>query len=251
LLSLGVRAIDDVLGGVRKGSYILFHEQDPRSLGRELVFMFLRKKLEDDSLIGMFNLSYPLPTLFHLLKRRGVEVEKYLRSRNLVIVDTFGSFHGPRVRMEGVQYLMGSLSPELLSRKYADVVGAHKEEWARKGMFEGRELWGVSMDINEYVKIFDEGTALSYFEVSAEIRRRHRAYREYPTGTNVWVYTGKPDRVFASIYRRMDYVIRTRSEVVDGEVRRYLCILKAPDLWQPIAFEYSLVPGGFKFEKLD
>ncbi|WP_048150100.1 hypothetical protein [Palaeococcus ferrophilus] len=251
MLSIGIKELDEMLGGVKKGSYILLHEEDPRSLGREIVFRFLRQKLEDDNLVGLFNLSYPMPTLLRLLRRRGIEVEKYLDSGNLAIVDTFGSFHGPKLERNGIQYLSGSLSPELLSRKYADVVRIHKEEWARTGMFEGRELWGVAMNVNEYVNIFGEDTALSYFEVSAEVRRRHRAYREYPTGTNVWVYTGRADRVFASIYRRMDYVIRTRSEVTDGRVRRYLCLLKAPDLWQPLVFEYSLTREGIGLREVD
>ena len=250
MLSLGIEAVDSTLGGVQKGSYILLHEQDPRSMGRELAFMFLKKKLQEDNLIGMFNLSYPLPTLFHLFKKRGVDAESYLRSKNLVIIDTFGSLYGLRVDMEGVQYLKGSLSPEVLSKKYADVVGAHKEEWPRLGMFEGRELWGISMNINEYTKIFNESTVLSYFEVSAETRRRHRAYREYPTGTNIWVYVGGPDRVFASLYRRMDYVIRTRSERVGDTVKRYLCILKAPGMWQSITFEYSFTPDGVEFRRI-
>lgn len=121
-------------------------------------------------------------------------------------------------------------------------------------MFEGRELWGIAMDVSEYSSIFGEANALGYFEVSAEVRRRHKAYREYPTGTNIWVFSGKPDRVFSSLYRRVEYVVRTGgSELTpEGGVKRYLCVLKAPGVSDVISFEYSFTGrGGIELRRID
>ncbi|WP_237705082.1 hypothetical protein [Thermococcus zilligii] len=250
MIELGLRELDRALGGIKEGSHILLHEEDPRSLGRELVFEFLKCKLKKDSLIGLFNISQPLPLMLQIMRKRGIDVDRYLDSLNLAIIDTFGSFYGPRVERKGVWYLSGSLSYELLSRKYAEAVRAHKELWKREGMFEGRELWGVAMDVSEYSHIFGEEDALSYFEVSAEIRRRHSAYRDYPTGTNIWVFSGKADRVFSSLYRRMDYVIRTRSELTENGVKRYLCVLKAPGVDEVITFEYSLENEGLALRRI-
>ncbi|BAD84395.1 hypothetical protein, conserved [Thermococcus kodakarensis KOD1] len=251
MIKLGIKPLDEALGGVKEHSYILLHEEDPRSLGRELVFEFMKNKLENDNLVGFFNISHALPILIEIMKKRGINVDEYLDSLNLAIVDTFGSLYGPRIERRGVWYLSGSLSYELLSRKYAEVVRAHKELWKKENMFEGRELWGVAMDLSEYSNIFGEANALSYFEVSAEIRRRHRAYREYPTGTNIWVFSGKPDRVFSSLYRRVDYVVRTRSELTEEGVKRYMCILKAPGVSDVISFEYSFTRNGIEMKRTD
>ncbi|ASJ03287.1 hypothetical protein A3L09_08480 [Thermococcus profundus] len=251
MVELGIKALDRTLGGIKEHSYILLHEEDPRSLGRELVFEFMRRKLDEDNLIGFFNISHPLSILIDMLERRGIRVRAYLDSLNLAIVDTFGSFYGPRLERRGIWYLSGSLSYELLSRKYAEAVRAHKELWKNENMFEGRELWGVAMDVSEYSSIFGETNALSYFEVSAEIRRRHRAYREYPTGTNIWVFSGKQDRVFSSLYRRVDYVMRTRSELTEDGVKRYLHVLKAPGVSEIITFEYAFTGKGIELERID
>ncbi len=246
-----MKELDELLGGIREHSYILFHEEDPRSLGRELVFRFIRYKLEGDNLMGIFSIIYSLPFLLDIMRRNGIDAESYLDSLNLAIIDTFGSFYGPRIRRRGVWYLPGSPSYELLSRKYAEAVRAHKELWAEEGMFSGRELWGVAMDVSEYTRIFGEANTLSYFEVSAEVRRQHEAYRKYPTGTNVWVFSGKADRVFSSLYRRVDYVFRTRSVLTDDGVRRYLCILKAPGISTVPVFEYSLLEGEIRMRRVE
>lgn len=251
MLKLGIDVLDGALGGIVKGSYILFHEEDPRSLGRELIFEFIGYRLENDDLLGIFNISHPLPLLFEMMEKRGIDFERYLDSLNLSIVDTFGSFYGPRVERKGVWYLEGTLSYELLSRRTAEVVKAQKELWREMGMFEGRNLWGVAMDISEYVRIFGEANALSYFEVSADVRRKHEAYREYPTGTNLWVFTGKADRTFSSLYRRVDYVARTESELTDEGVKRYLHILKAPGVEEVLTFEYSFTDNGVEFRRVD
>ncbi|WP_297503698.1 hypothetical protein [Thermococcus sp.] len=244
-----MKELDKLLGGIREHAYILFHEEDPRSLGRELVFRFIRYKLENDNLMGIFNISYSLPFLLEVMCKNGIDADSYLDSLNLAIVDTFGSFYGPRIRRRGVWYLPGSPSYELLSRKYAEVVRAHKELWAEKGMFSGRELWGVAVDVSEYIRIFGEANTLSYFEISAEVRRQHEAYRRYPAGTNIWVFSGDVDRVFSSLYRRVDYVFRTRSVLTEDGVTRYLYVLKAPGLSDIPVFEYRITKDDVKVKR--
>lgn len=240
------KILDKEIGKIRPTSYILLHELDPRSRGRDLIFEFIRKKLEKDNLLGFFNISYPLPLLLKILKKRGIDFEKYLDNNRFLIIDTFGSIYNLRYDIKNVWYLEDATSLELLSIKYAQVVKAHKEEWARLGLFEGREIWGVAMDLSEYERIFSEEGTLRYIEVSADVRRRHEAYTKFPKGTNIWVYSGKGSRVLPSIYRRSHYVLRTRSEITDEGVKRELLVLKTPNLSEFKRFEYRFTDKGIE-----
>ncbi len=59
--------------------------------------------------------------------------------------------------------------------------------------------------------------------------------------------------MFSSLYRRVDYVVRTRSELTEeGGVKRYMCILKAPGgVSDVISFEYSFTRNGIEMKRTD
>lgn len=243
--------LDREIGKIMPTSYILLHEVDARSRGRELLLELTKRKLEKESLLGFFNISYPIPVLFKIFKKRGIDFKKYLKSGNFAIIDTFGSLYGLKYSCENVWYLEGAVSLELLSVKYAQAVKALKEKWAQRGLFDGRELWGVVMDISEYERIFGMYETLRYLEVSADVRRRHEAYVKFPKGTNIWVYSGKGSKVLPPIYRRANYVIKTVSEITDEGVKRELWVVKTPELSGVKRFEYKFTDKGIELRSVD
>ncbi|CAB50543.1 hypothetical protein [Pyrococcus abyssi] len=241
-VSWGIKELDKEIGEIKKYSLILFHQEDSLSRGIDVLYYILAKKLKEDELIGYFNISYPLPLVLKVLSRFGVDPIKALESRNLAIIDTFGSFYGIRTNIKGVYMLEGMLSSETLPAKYARVVELHKEDWAKFGMFEGRNIFGFAIAISSYLELFGRvDEVLRYIELSSEIRHVHPAYRKYPRGTNFWLWIGKGnEEVFGSVFRRADYVIRTRSHLGDEGIKRELIILKTPGISEDIVkFEYE------------
>ncbi|WP_297549638.1 hypothetical protein [Thermococcus sp.] len=253
MLSWEIPELDKELGGILKQSFILIHEVDPRARGKDILLHILREKLKKDNLVGYFNISYPLHVLMRAFETSGINAREYLKRGNFTIIDTFGSFYDVISDLEGIWYLKGSISAEVLPTKYVEVVEAHKKIWAERGLFKGRELYGFTMDVSDYIEILGgELETLRYLEISAELRAKARAYREYPKGTNFWLWGPKESsQVLASVYRRATYVIRVRSELNGMEVVRYLEILKAPDLKSRIIkFKYHFKNGVPKLEKL-
>ncbi|NJE54074.1 hypothetical protein [Thermococcus sp. 21S9] len=236
-----IPALDEALGGLREHSFVLVHEADPRARGKEILFHILREKLKQGHLVGYFNISYPIHVLMKAFDVSGIDARKYLDKGNLAIIDTFGSFYDIASNIKGIWYLKGSLSADVLPAKYVEVVEAHKKRWAEQGMFEGRELYGFTMDVSDYIDMLGgELETLRYLEISAELRVNARAYRDYPKGTNFWLWgrKGSP-AVMASVYRRASYVLRVKSEFNDGNVVRYLEVLKAPEMGnEVIRFRY-------------
>ncbi|NJE85566.1 hypothetical protein E3E23_06980 [Thermococcus sp. CX2] len=249
-MKLGVKELDNVLGDIEKGSLILFHEADSRSRGKEIVFKIISSKLDSDNLVGLFNISYPIPVLLSILERNGVSATKHLNEDRLVIIDTFGSIYGMRYNIKNVWYLNGPISLETLGQKYIDVIRRYKQYWAEKGMFDGRELWGSSIVMSEYKHIFGVDATLRYLEVSSEIRRRSDVYRKYPSGTNIWLYSGVDNKVLPFLYRKAKYIIKTESYIEGWEVKRRLKILKAPGLEDTVEFEYEITKSGLKLREL-
>lgn len=227
-----IKALDEELGRLREHSFVLLHEADPRARGKEILFHILGEKLKKGSLVGYFNISFPIHILMRAFEISGIDWREYLKSGTLAIIDTFGSFHDIVSDVEGVWYLKGSLSADVLPAKYVAVVEAHKRKWAERGMFEGRDLYGFTVDVSDYIDMLGgELETLKYLEISAEMRANARAYREYPKGTNFWLWgrKGSP-QILASVYRRATYVLRVRSELSGNRVVRYLEVLKAPGM---------------------
>lgn len=251
MIKFGIKFLDEVFGGVKEYLYILFYEEDFCFFGCELVFEFMKNKFENDNLVGFFNISYVFLIFIEIMKKRGINVDEYFDLFNLVIVDIFGSFYGLRIERCGVWYFLGFFFYEFLFRKYVEVVRVYKEFWKKENMFEGRELWGVVMDFLEYLNIFGEVNVLSYFEVFVEIRRCYRVYREYLMGINIWVFFGKFDCVFLFFYRRVDYVVRMRSEFIEEGVKCYMCIFKVLGVFDVILFEYLFIWNGIEMKRID
>lgn len=243
--------LDREIGKIKPTSYILFHEMDARSRGRELIFEFMKRKLEKGSLMSFFNVSCPLSVLFAMFKRHGIEPEKSLESDRFAIIDTFGSIYNIKYNVKNVWHIEGSISIELLSPKTAHIVKRIKERWAQMWNIHEKELWGVVMDISEYERIFSEEETLRYLEVAGEVRRRHEAYIKFPKGTNIWVYSGEGSRVLPSLYRRSQYVLRTKSEITEDGVKRELIVLKTPKLGKTRRFEYAFTKEGIKIRPVD
>ncbi|WP_099211754.1 hypothetical protein [Thermococcus henrietii] len=241
-----IPALDETLGELKKYSFVLIHEVDPRARGKEILLHILREKLKRGDLVGYFNISYPIHILMKAFEVSGIDARKYLNEENLAIIDTFGSFYDVVSNLGGVWYLRGSLSADVLPAKYVEVVEAHKKRWAKLKMFQGRELYGFAMDVSDYIDMLGgESETLRYLEISAELRANARAYREYPKGTNFWLWGRKGGlRVLASVYRRATYVLRVRSELSGDRVVRYLEVLKAPDIGgEVIKFAYHFENG--------
>ncbi|QDA30652.1 hypothetical protein FH039_02135 [Thermococcus indicus] len=231
MISWEIPELDVALGGLKEHALTLVHEVDPRSRGKELLYHIMKRKLEKGSLVGYFNISYPIHVLLEVSDRMGISLDGYLKSWTLAIIDTFGSFYDIALSYPGVWYLKGSLSAEVLPAKYAEVVERHKRKWAELGLFDGREIFGFAIDMSDYLELLGgEKETLKYLELSAEVRANSRAYRKYPRGTNFWFWSGmKSVSVLESIYRRADYVLRTSSEIRGKRVIRTLEVIKTPE----------------------
>ncbi|ASJ17621.1 hypothetical protein A3L04_09570 [Thermococcus chitonophagus] len=253
MVSWEIDVLDKEVGEIKKYSLVLLHQEDSPSRGVDLLFYIISKKLRSDSLVGYFNISYPLPLVLKALERFSINPVEYLESYKLSIIDTYGSFHGIKTKLPSVWFLEGMLSSETLPIKYAQVIEAHKKIWAERGMFEGREIYGFAVAISSYMELFNSPEeTLRYLEVSSEVRAVHRAYKKYPRGTNFWLWIGKEyEDVFASVYRRADYVLRTRSYFTEEGIKRELMVLKTPDTEPRIMkFEYSFKDGKVKMTKI-
>ncbi|AMM53681.1 hypothetical protein [Pyrococcus kukulkanii] len=253
MVSWEIKALDKEIGEIKKYSLVLIHQEDPLSRGIDILYHILTTKLKKDNLIGYFNISYPLPLVFRAMRRFGIDPVKELEELRLAIIDTFGSFHGIRSTIKGVWTLEGMLSSETLPAKYARVIEAHKSVWAENNMFEGRDIYGFAVAISSYLELFGSPEeTLRYLELSSEVRAVHPAYKKYPRGTNFWLWMGKdhPD-VFASVYRRADYVLRTRGYLTEDGIKRELIVLKTPELEEEIIrFEYEFEKDKIKLSKI-
>ncbi|AAL80549.1 hypothetical protein PFDSM3638_02085 [Pyrococcus furiosus DSM 3638] len=248
MVSWDIEFLDKEVGEIKKHSLILIHEEDLPSRGRDLLYYIMAEKLRKGNLVGYFNISYPLQMVFRALERFNLNPIELLHSRILAIIDTFGSFYGIKTNLPGVWYLEGMLSSETLPGKYAKVIEAHKSVWAREGMFKDRDIFGFAVAMSSYLDIFgSREETLRYLELSAEVRSKHSAYKKYPRGTNFWLWVGKRDEgVLNSVYRRADYVLRTRSRFTEEGIKRELLVLKTPELVEDIpVFEYE-----FKGDKI-
>ncbi len=247
-LKLGLKPVDRVLGGVKERSLILIHEADPRSLGKFLALQVMKEKLESDNLVGYFNIGLPLSTFTAVAERFGIDIERHLRENRLMIVDTFGSLYNLRQGTGNVWYLSQPISLETLNDKYIEVIRAHKEKWKRLNMFEGRELWGVTISISDYLYMFGPQKTQRYLEMIDLQRAKSDVYKKYPAGTNVWVYSGNDVVVLPLIYRKASYVLKTESRITGEErVVRTMKIMKAPDLDGIPTFEYIVRRNGVEF----
>ncbi len=246
-LTLGIRELDEALGGVVEKSLILIHEADPRSLGKFLAFEIMRNKLDSDNLVGYFNIGTPLPALLSVMEKVGIEWKRHLHEGRLMIIDTFGSIYDVKTDLENVWYLRKPIDLDTLNGKYIKVIGAHKQRWAELGMFEGRELWGVTVSMSDYLSIFPPRATQRYIEISDLQRSRSQVYKKYPAGTNVWTYTGGDTMVLPLLYRKADYILKTESRIEDGEIKRYLHIIKAPELGDTRTLEYKFKGGRVQF----
>ncbi|AFK22111.1 hypothetical protein [Pyrococcus sp. ST04] len=252
-VSWEIKALDKELDGIRKYSLVLIHQEDPLSRGVDLLYYILTEKLKQDNLIGYFNISYPLPLVLRALRRFNIDPIEALKSLRLAIIDTFGSFYGVKSNLPSVWVLEGMLSSETLPAKYARVIEEHKSVWAKEGLFEGRDIYGFAVAISSYMELFNSSEeTLRYLELSSEIMSIHPAYKKYPRGTNFWLWLGKGHKeVFASVYRRADYVLRTRSYFTDDGIKRELIILKTPEFEdEVIKFEYEFEEGEIKFTRI-
>ncbi|MBP1912557.1 hypothetical protein [Thermococcus stetteri] len=240
LLKTGIKPLDDELGGIRERSLILLHEADPRSLGKLIAFEILKKKINEDHLIVYFNIGTPIARLLELFNKMGVGYEKAFEREIMFVVDTFGSVYDHRIEHRNIQYLRRPISLETLNSKYIGVIGEHKKIWAEKGMFEGRELWGITVSISDYKWMFGAEATLKYLEFVDAQRYTAPVYRKYPSGTNIWVYSGVDDEILPFLYRKADYVLRTYSTLENGKVVRKLRISKTPERSNIREFEYTV-----------
>ena len=247
-LKLGIKELDEALGGVVERSLILIHESDPRSLGKFLAFEIMRSKLDSDNLVGYFNIEAPLSVMLGIMEKVGLDWRRHLHEGRLMIIDTFGSIYDIKTDLENVWYLPKPVDIDTLNDKYLKVIGAHKRKWAEMGMFKGRELWGVTVSMSSYLSIFNPKATQKYLEISDLQRSRSEVYRKYSAGTNVWTYTGEDTVVLPLIYRKADYVLKTESRVENGNVKRYLHIVKTPELGDVRTLEYRFEGGRIKFE---
>ena len=245
ILRLGIKELDELLGGVVERSLILIHESDPRSLGKLIAFEIMRSKLDSDNLVGYFNIGTPLPLVLSIMEKARIDWKKHLADGRLMIIDTFGSIYDIKTDMENVWYLRKPIDIDTLNEKYLKVIEAHKQKWAEKGMFEGRELWGITVSISDYLSLFTPRATQRYLEISDLQRSRSNVYKKYPAGTNVWVYTGEDTTVLPLVYRKADYILKTESRIENGEIKRYLHIIKAPEINDVFNIEY-----GFERDKL-
>ena len=246
-LELGIKPVDEELGGVKERSLILIHEVDPRSLGKFLALHVMKHKLDSDNLVGYFNIGMPLSVFLSVASRFGIDVERHLKENRLMIVDTFGSIYDLRTEMENVWYLSRPISLEILNEKYIEVIRAHKEKWRQLNMFTGRELWGITISISDYLHMFGPQKTQRYLELIDLLRANSDVYRKYPAGTNVWVYTGNDVVVLPLLYRKATYVLKTESQIRDDEVLRTMRIVKAPGLKSMPIYEYTFHHGQIKF----
>jgi KaiC/GvpD/RAD55 family RecA-like ATPase len=238
-LVTGIKELDHVLGGVRERSLIMIHEADPRSLGRFLALEITRAKLDSENLVGFFNIGTPLPIMLEIMNKTGIDWERHLKEQRLMIVDTFGSIYDTEVKAENIWYLKKPITIDTLNNKYLEVIQKHKEKWAERDMFRGREIWGITIAISDYIRIFGMQHTQRYIEIADLQRVKAEVYKKYPAGTNIWVYSGNDTVVMPLIYRKADYVLRTESRVEDGEVKRVLKVIKIPDLKEVPPVEYT------------
>jgi len=246
-LKLGIKELDELLGGVTERSLILIHESDARSLGKFIAFEIMRRKLDSDNLVGFFNIGTPIGMLVSVMEKAQIDWRKHLTDGRLMIIDTFGSIYDVKTDLENVWYLRGPIDIDTLNDKYITVVGAHKRKWARMGMFEGRELWGVTVSMSDYISTFNPKATQRYLEVSDLQRARSEVYKKYPAGTNVWLYSGEDTVVLPLLYRKADYILKTDSRVENGKLRRYLHVVKTPNMGKVLTTEYSFRDGRIVF----
>ena len=249
LINLGIPQLDKIIGGIEKGSLIALIERDSRSLGSLISLLVARKKLEEGHLVALFNKSLPLPVLLSRLECIGIDVDRYLGNGQLAILDVFDSQYEVKYDIPGVYYIQGEIHEGTYLQKFVREVLNIKKEWMKRGLIdENTEIWGISYKISDYLDIFSENALIKIIETTSEIRLVHKAYTDYPKGTNIWVFSGNNQTIINLLYRRADYVIETRSTLTENGVKRELYLIKMPKMRRIRKFTYQI--RGYEFKIL-
>ncbi|MBO8175021.1 MAG: hypothetical protein H0Z18_07165 [Thermococcus sp.] len=247
MTNLGIPQLDKIIGDIEKGSLIALIERDPRSLGSLISLLVTKRKLEEGHLVALLNKSLPLPVLLNRLESVGIDVDRYLESGHLAILDVFDSYYEVKYDIPGVFYVKGGIQEGAYLQKSVKEILNIKKEWMRRGLIgENTELWGINYKLSDYLDIFSEYGLIKIIETTSEIRFVHEAYTKYPKGTNIWIFSGNNQTIINLLYRRADYVIETRSILTEEGIKRELYLIKMPKMGRIKRFTYQIKGNEFR-----
>ncbi|WP_297550801.1 hypothetical protein [Thermococcus sp.] len=212
---------------------------DTYSSAWQILFLFLRKAIEEGYFTVISNYSVPLKSLLHRCSSVGLNAEEALQSSRLAIIDVFGSRYSPlRLDMKNVFYL-DKVEPETINPKIDMIYcGPLKERLTSENAIRMiYTLDGASLMLGEEqtIKLLNQTIAQKSIRFPESILL-------LPLNADM-----VSKRFVAWVSNISDYVLLAKSEIRDNNVKELLYFLKAPYAdFEPMIYSLKVSRGREK-----
>lgn len=219
---------------------------DAYSSAWQILFLFLRRAIENGYFTVVSNYSVPLRSFFRRGKSVGLDVEKSLREEKMAIVDVFGSrYTEVRDSLPNVFYL-DKVEPETINPKVDRIYCEELGEKLRSGktLRVIHTLDGAALMLGE-----DSTLRLLNQTVAAKSVRLPNSTLLLPVNADM-----VSKRFVAWISNLSDYVLLAKSWIREDRIKELLYLIKAPNPdFEPAVYSMRIEKGKsrIKLRRLD
>lgn len=212
---------------------------DAYSSAWQILFLFLKRAIEDGYFAVISNYSVPLRSMLHRCASVGLDAEDALESSKMAIIDVFGSRYSPlRTERENIFYL-DRVEPETINPKI-DIIycGPLRDKLkSKKAMRMIYTLDGASLMLGEEqtLKLLNQTIA-------------HKSIR-FPDSTLLLPLNADmvSRRFVAWVSNVSDYVLLAKSWIREDHVKELLYFIKAPYAdFEPVVYSLKVGRGEEK-----
>ncbi|WP_297512201.1 hypothetical protein [Thermococcus sp.] len=212
---------------------------DAYSSAWQILFLFIKRALENGYFAVISNYSVPLRSLLHRCTSVGLDAEKALESSSLAIIDVFGSRYSPlRMERKNIFYLdkveAETINPKIDMIYCGPLRDKLKSEKAIRMIY---TLDGASLMLGEEqtLKLLNQTIA-------------HKSIR-FPESTLFLPLNADmvSKRFVAWVSNVSDYVLLAKSWIMEDHVKELLYFIKAPYAdFEPVVYSLKVSRGREK-----
>ncbi len=209
---------------------------DAYSSAWQILFLFLRKAVENDYFTVVSNYSVPLMSFMRRGRSVGLDLEKALREEKISIIDVFGSRYAKLgYNLPGVFYLE-RVEPETINPRVDKIYYEILEEKLRseKSLRMIHTLDGAAVMLGE-----DNTLRLLNQTVATKSVRSQNSNLILPVNADM-----VSRRFVAWVSNLSDYVLLAKSWIHEDHIKEFLYLLKAPHAdFEPAVYSMTVERG--------